>query len=60
MRLRCATRSVWLSRPGNVRVVDLDPVDLLDSAGLGVLIGGMTLVRAHGGSLASCVGGTGR
>jgi anti-sigma B factor antagonist len=31
-------------------VVDLDAVDFLDSAGLGVLIGGMTLVRAHGGS----------
>jgi anti-sigma B factor antagonist len=31
-------------------VMDLDAVDFLDSAGLGVLIGAMTLVRAHGGS----------
>ena len=32
-------------------VVDLDKVGLLDSTGLGVLVGGLRRVRAHDGSL---------
>ena len=41
-------------------VVDLDAVDFFDSAGLGVLIGGMMLVRAHGGSFGVVCRWTGR
>jgi anti-sigma B factor antagonist len=33
-------------------VVDLDGVDLLDTTGLGVLIGGLKRVRSHDGELA--------
>ncbi|HSX68199.1 anti-sigma factor antagonist [Nocardioides sp.] len=32
-------------------VVDLEGVEFLDSTGLGVLVGGLKKVRAHGGSL---------
>lgn len=32
-------------------VVDLEKVEFLDSTGLGVLVGGLKKVRAHGGSL---------
>jgi anti-sigma B factor antagonist len=32
-------------------IVDLDDVDFLDSTGLGVLVGGLKRVRAHGGEL---------
>lgn len=32
-------------------VVDLEAVEFLDSTGLGVLVGGLKKVRAHGGSL---------
>ncbi len=32
-------------------VVNLDKVGFLDSTGLGVLVGGLKRVRAHGGSL---------
>jgi len=32
-------------------VIDLEAVEFLDSTGLGVLVGGLKKVRAHGGSL---------
>ena len=32
-------------------IVNLDKVGFLDSSGLGVLVGGLNRVRAHGGSL---------
>lgn len=32
-------------------VVDLEAVEFLDSTGLGVLVGGLKKVRAHGGTL---------
>lgn len=32
-------------------VVDLEGVEFLDSTGLGVLVGGLKKVRAHGGSM---------
>lgn len=32
-------------------VVDMEAVEFLDSTGLGVLVGGLKKVRAHGGSL---------
>ena len=32
-------------------VIDMEAVEFLDSTGLGVLVGGLKKVRAHGGSL---------
>ena len=43
---------IGLVSKGNYQlVVNLDKVGFLDSTGLGVLIGGLRRVRAHGGSL---------
>jgi anti-sigma B factor antagonist len=35
----------------HVLIIDMEAVEFLDSTGLGVLVGGLKKVRAHGGSL---------
>jgi anti-sigma B factor antagonist len=51
-QLRDALVRVAAEHPGTVVVVDLDGVALLDSVGLGVLIGGLRRMRASGGDVA--------
>ncbi len=49
---RLRDRITDLVAAGGYRIViDLDSVEFLDSTGLGVLVGGLKKVRAHGGSL---------
>jgi len=40
-----------LSKNNYQLVVNMEKVEFLDSTGLGVLVGGLNRVRAHGGSL---------
>jgi anti-sigma B factor antagonist len=40
-----------VSQNNNQLVVNMEKVEFLDSTGLGVLVGGLNRVRAHGGSL---------
>jgi anti-sigma B factor antagonist len=50
-RLRDRLVKAALDHPGTTVIVDLDGVTLLDSAGLGVLVGGLRRMRATGGNL---------
>jgi len=51
-QLRDAIVRLALDNPGATVVIDLDGVALLDSVGLGVLIGGLRRMRATGGDVA--------
>jgi anti-sigma B factor antagonist len=50
-RLRDAFVQLAADHPGVTAVVDLDGVALLDSVGLGVLVGGLRRMRTTGGDL---------
>ncbi|HEX2411904.1 MAG TPA: STAS domain-containing protein [Solirubrobacteraceae bacterium] len=49
--LRLALIQAIDENPGRRVVVDLDGVDFIDSAGLGVLVGGLKRARSHDGDL---------
>jgi anti-sigma B factor antagonist len=49
--LRLALIEAIDQNPGRPVVVDLDGVDFIDSAGLGVLVGGLKRARSHAGEL---------
>lgn len=49
--LRLALIEAIEEEPGRRVVVDLEGVDFIDSAGLGVLVGGLTRARRHAGEL---------
>jgi anti-sigma B factor antagonist len=51
-RLRDRLVQAAADHPGVTLIVDLDGVSLLDSAGLGVLVGGLRRMRSAGGDLA--------
>ena len=51
-RLRDALVQLAADHPGATAVIDLDGVSLLDSLGLGVLVGGLRRMRTTGGDLA--------
>jgi anti-sigma B factor antagonist len=57
--LRTALIDVIDERPGQRVVVDLEGVDFIDSAGLGVLLGGRDRARDAGGDLALVATGQG-
>ncbi len=50
-RLRDRLVRLATEHPGAIVVVDLDGVTFIDSAGLGVLVGGHRRLRARGGAL---------
>jgi anti-sigma B factor antagonist len=50
-RLRDRLVRLTTEHPGRPAIVDLDGVTFVDSAGLGVLVGGQRRARAHGGEL---------